>query len=78
MGLGEGLLSIDPIELVQREASVIGSVQGSRAELEELLTLAAEGKVRPRVEVFPLLMAQRALARLLEGRVRYRAVVRVA
>ncbi|MBK6512547.1 MAG: DUF692 family protein [Polyangiaceae bacterium] len=77
MGLGEGLLSIDPIELVQREASVIGSVQGSRAELEELLTLAAEGKVRPRVEVFPLLMAQRALARLLEGRVRYRAVVRV-
>ncbi|NUP09107.1 MAG: DUF692 family protein [Polyangiaceae bacterium] len=75
MGLGDGALAIDPIELVQREASVIGSIQGSRSDLDEVLSLAEQGAVVPSVETFPLLMAQRAMQRLLEGRTRYRAVV---
>ncbi len=75
VGLGEEPLAIDPIELVQREASIIGAVQGPRAELDAVLDLAARGRVRPRVEAFPWHLANRALGRLAEGRVRYRAVI---
>lgn len=75
MGLGEGSFPLDPIDLVQREASIIGSIQGPRTDLEDLLQLAAQGSVRARVETFPLVMAQRAMQRLVDGRVRYRAVV---
>lgn len=75
VGLGEGSLVIDPVDLVQREASVVGAVQGNRDELDAVLALAASGTVRPRVETFPLLLVQRALTRLAEGRARYRVVV---
>ncbi len=75
VGLSAETMAIDPLELVQREASLIGAIQGSRRELDEVLALAAQGRVRPRVESYPLALAQRALGRLVEGRVRYRAVV---
>ncbi len=75
LGLGDGTLELDPADLIFREASIIGAVQGPRAELEALLALAAGGAVRARVEVFPLQLANRALERLARGRVRYRAVV---
>ncbi|MBL9026166.1 MAG: DUF692 family protein [Myxococcales bacterium] len=75
VGLGQEPLAIDPIELVQREASIIGAVQGPRSELDAVLDLAARGRVRPRVEAFPWHLANRALGRLAEGRVRYRAVI---
>lgn len=75
VGLGEGSLVLDAVDLVQREASVIGAVQGGREELASVLALAASGAVRPRVETFPLLLVQRALTRLAQGRARYRVVV---
>ena len=75
VGLGRGPLSLDPAELVQREVSVIGAVQGPRTELDAVLDLAARGQVRPRVETFPRHLVNRALGRLAEGRVRYRAVI---
>ena len=75
VGLGDGPLAIDPAELVQREASLIGAVQGPVDELEEVLALALSGLVVPRVETFPLHLVNRALGRLASGRVRYRAVI---
>ncbi len=75
LGIGDGPLAIDGDELVQREAVVIGAVQGPREDLFEVLALAAEGSVRARTEAFPLMLVQRALNRLADGRVRYRAVV---
>ncbi len=77
VGLGEGSLAIDPAELVQREAALLGSVQGPVAELEQVLDLAARGLVVPRVETFPLHLLNRALGRLMSGRVRYRSVIQV-
>jgi D-arabinose 1-dehydrogenase-like Zn-dependent alcohol dehydrogenase len=75
VGLGDGILTVDPMDLVQREASVIGAVQGPRADLRAVLELAAQGRVLPRVETFPLHLVNRAMSRLGEGRVRYRAVI---
>jgi len=75
LGLANEPLAIDPLELVQREASLIGAVQGSHAELLDVLDLAARGLVLPRVEPYPLVLVQRALERLVDGRVRYRAVI---
>jgi D-arabinose 1-dehydrogenase-like Zn-dependent alcohol dehydrogenase len=75
LGLANEPLAIDPLELVQREASLIGAVQGSSAELLDVLDLAARGLVLPRVEQYPLVLVHRALERLVDGRTRYRAVI---
>ncbi|MFO0549288.1 MAG: DUF692 family protein [Polyangiaceae bacterium] len=75
LGLGDGGVTLDPLDVVAREISIIGAVQGPREELVAVLDLVARGKVRPWVESFPLLLAQRALGRVLDGRARYRVVV---
>lgn len=75
VGLADAPLSIDPVTLVGRDASLFGVGFGPRSDLETVLALAATGAVVPRVETYPLLMAHRAFDRLAEGRVRYRAVV---
>jgi D-arabinose 1-dehydrogenase-like Zn-dependent alcohol dehydrogenase len=74
-GLGMTPLALDPLELVQREAVVIGAMQGPKSELEMVLSLAARGMVTPIVETFPLHLATRALGRLVSGRARYRVVI---
>ncbi len=74
-GLGDGALELDPIDLVLRQLSVVGAIQGPRSDLDDVLDLAARGLIAPRVETFPLHLVNRAMTRLAEGRVRYRAVV---
>jgi propanol-preferring alcohol dehydrogenase len=48
---------------------------GSRAELMEVIALAAEGRIRPEVERFPLDQAREVYQRLREGRIMGRAVL---
>jgi D-arabinose 1-dehydrogenase-like Zn-dependent alcohol dehydrogenase/uncharacterized protein (UPF0276 family) len=74
VGIGEGTLDLDPIALLEREATVL-AVQPGPDDAAGALALAAEGRIRPRVEAFPFHLAYRALRRIEEGRVRYRAVV---
>lgn len=75
VGLADGALALDPVTLIARDLTVFGVGFGPRADLEMVLALAATGALVPRVETYPLFMAHRALDRLAEGRVRYRAVV---
>jgi D-arabinose 1-dehydrogenase-like Zn-dependent alcohol dehydrogenase len=75
MGLGEDKLAIDPMTLIARQASIVGSMQDDRTDLHDVLQLAADGRVVPRVEHYGLPQIMRALHRLREGRVRYRAVL---
>jgi D-arabinose 1-dehydrogenase-like Zn-dependent alcohol dehydrogenase len=75
LGLGEGALSIDPAELIVRQACVLGAMQDRLEDLVDVLELAAAGRVRPRLETYPFSHAQRAMTRLAQGRVRYRAVL---
>jgi len=56
--------------------TIVESILGSRAQMQEVLALAAAGKVRTVVDVFPLAEAPAVLGRLAEGGLRSRAVLR--
>jgi alcohol dehydrogenase, propanol-preferring len=59
----------------EREVTMVHTFGGTRADLAGALALAAEGRVRTRVQPFPLAEADRALAELAAGRVLGRAVL---
>jgi D-arabinose 1-dehydrogenase-like Zn-dependent alcohol dehydrogenase/uncharacterized protein (UPF0276 family) len=74
LGLG-GQAQFDPAILVPRELSVLGSIQGPASDLLEALSHAAAGRVQAQIETFPFPLVQRALDRLAQRRVRFRAVI---
>lgn len=59
------------------EKTVVGSLLGSRFEMQEVLRMASEGKLRTVTETYDLDQAQDVLRRLKEGKVRARAVLLV-
>ena len=75
LGLGEGPMPIDMDVLLAKQATVTGAKQDELADLVDLLALAARGLVRPRAAAYPAGQLLRAVTRLAEGRVRYRAVM---
>lgn len=77
MAVGEGSIQVDPLLALSRQISVIGSMQNDRSDMVEALDLAAAGKLRPALEVYPLEEANEAMGRLAEGKVRYRAVLTI-
>jgi len=77
-GLGVTPLAFDAAALVQRGASIRSVVPGDRSQIAAALSLAAEGRVAPIVEVYPFGQLRRVLYRLADSRVRYRAVLDVA
>ena len=56
--------------------TIIESILGSRQQMNEVLALAAAGKVRTVVDAFPLAEAPAVLDLLAAGRLRSRAVLR--
>jgi D-arabinose 1-dehydrogenase-like Zn-dependent alcohol dehydrogenase len=68
-------LSIEPRLMLARQLSIVGAMQDERADLVDLLDLAANGAVIPQLEVFPIGQLGRAMTRLAERRIRYRAVL---
>jgi D-arabinose 1-dehydrogenase-like Zn-dependent alcohol dehydrogenase len=75
MGIGRGAITIDPMLLLSQQISIVGSMQDDREDLIDVLDLVARGRVKPRLEVYPMLLVNQAMSRLVEGRVRYRAVL---
>jgi D-arabinose 1-dehydrogenase-like Zn-dependent alcohol dehydrogenase len=75
MAVGAEKLSVSPMSLIARQIEIVGARPSSEAELRRVLDLAAAGRVRPRVELYPLGRINQALTRLAEGAVRYRAVL---
>ena len=55
--------------------AIAGWPSGSSIDSEETLAFSALAGVRPRIEVFALEQAEEALARMLQNRVRFRAVL---
>jgi 2-desacetyl-2-hydroxyethyl bacteriochlorophyllide A dehydrogenase len=78
MGVADGPIAINPLTALMKQAELRGSSQDERSDLFEALAYVASGKVKPRVEVYPLEKANDALERLTSGAVRYRAVLRHA
>ena len=76
-GLTTEPLPVIPLALLMMEQRVIGSVIGSRADMQEVLTLAAQNNIRPMTELYPLEEVNAVHARLNEGKVRFRGILTV-
>jgi alcohol dehydrogenase len=75
LGVGQGSLAFDPMQLIMGRRRVMGSPAGSRGELRETLDFAAEHGIRPRITRFPLRNAGEVLERMHAGGIRGRAVL---
>lgn len=78
MGLADGAIAIDPSTLMFGQRELRGSSQDERSDLLEALQFLARGKVKPRLEVYPLDKVNDVRERLEAGKVRYRAVLQHA
>ncbi|MFO0618086.1 MAG: DUF692 family protein [Polyangiaceae bacterium] len=75
IGLGPGAVAIDPMTLILARGSIVGALAAERGDLVDALDLVARGAIRPWVERYPIALAERAFARVRDGRVRFRAVL---
>lgn len=64
-----GRVDVPTIDIISREINVIGNLVGSYNDLDELMTLTAQGKVSLRTRTYPLDAALDALADLDAGRI---------
>lgn len=74
MAVGDEPFAVKPNLALTRQLVIKGSQQNERADLVEVLDLAARGKVRPMVEVYRLEEVNTVFERMDRGAVRYRAV----
>src|SRR5688572_5067299 len=74
IGYGQNLV-IPTIDIISREISFIGNLVGTYTDLEELMTLTAQGKVRLRTSRYPLDAINDAMADLDEGRLQGRGML---
>jgi NAD+-dependent secondary alcohol dehydrogenase Adh1 len=74
VGYGENL-DIPTIEIISREISFIGNLVGSYADLQELMALTAQGKVRLHTTTYPLEAINDAIADLDQGRLQGRGIL---
>lgn len=75
VGMPKDAVPVNMVALAAKEITLITSTVGTRTDLAELLALAAQGKVRCRVETRPLDEANAALDDLRAGRVLGRLVL---
>ncbi|GAB3289393.1 NAD(P)-dependent alcohol dehydrogenase [Parasphingorhabdus pacifica] len=64
-----GKVDVPTIDIISREINIIGNLVGSYNDLEELMTLTAQGKVTLRTRIYPLDDALTALDDLDHGRI---------
>jgi NAD+-dependent secondary alcohol dehydrogenase Adh1 len=74
IGYGQNLV-VPTIDIISREISFIGNLVGTYTDLEELMTLTAQGKVRLRTSRYPLDAINDAMADLDQGRLQGRGIL---
>jgi NAD+-dependent secondary alcohol dehydrogenase Adh1 len=74
IGYGENI-DIPTIDVISREISFIGNLVGTYADLDELMTLTAQGKVSLRTTTYPLDAINDAMADLDGGRLQGRGIL---
>ena len=74
IGYGENI-DIPTIDVISREISFIGNLVGTYADLQELMTLTAEGKVTLHTSTYPLEAINDAMADLDGGRLQGRGIL---
>lgn len=70
-----GHVHVPTIDIVSNEINVIGNLVGSYNDLDELMTLAARGKVRLHTTTYPLDAVNDAMDDLERGRLQGRAIL---
>ncbi|WP_046469629.1 NAD(P)-dependent alcohol dehydrogenase [Allosalinactinospora lopnorensis] len=70
-----GTLAIPTIDIISTEINFVGNLVGSYNDLEELMTLAARGKVSLHTRTYPLTDFGKALEDLDNGQVKGRAIL---
>ncbi|KAK5162913.1 uncharacterized protein LTR77_011074 [Saxophila tyrrhenica] len=65
-----------PFALIAKRVSVEGSAIGSPKEIEEMLQLAADKKIKPWIQEMPMKDANKAIVQFEEGKPRYRYVLK--
>src|SRR5579872_6387347 len=74
-GLPPGEFPVSIFDVVLNGYTIRGSIVGTRKDLEEALTFAAEGKVKATIETLPLDSINDVFKRLKEGKVNGRVVL---
>jgi NAD+-dependent secondary alcohol dehydrogenase Adh1 len=74
IGYGENI-NIPTIDVISREISFIGNLVGTYVDLQELMTLTAEGKVTLHTSTYPLDAINDAMADLDGGRLQGRGIL---
>jgi NAD+-dependent secondary alcohol dehydrogenase Adh1 len=74
IGYGEKI-NIPTIDVISREISFIGNLVGTYKDLQELMTLTAEGKVRLHTVTYPLEAINDAMGDLDSGRLQGRGIL---
>jgi NAD+-dependent secondary alcohol dehydrogenase Adh1 len=74
IGYGENI-DVPTIDVISREISFIGNLVGTYADLEELMTLTAQGKVTLHTSTYPLDAINDAMADLDGGRLQGRGIL---
>jgi NAD+-dependent secondary alcohol dehydrogenase Adh1 len=74
IGYGENI-NVPTIDVISREISFIGCLVGTYADLQELMTLTAEGKVSLHTSTYPLDAINDAMADLDGGRLQGRGIL---
>jgi D-arabinose 1-dehydrogenase-like Zn-dependent alcohol dehydrogenase len=75
LGLPDAPLQLNAMSVMFPIRYVFGGSQGERRDLVQLLDLAAAGKVKPKLETYPLDKINDVLERQEQGKVRFRAVI---
>ncbi|KAJ3358066.1 hypothetical protein GGF32_000768 [Allomyces javanicus] len=75
VGLPEDSVKINFASLIMKQRSIVGSMIGARADIEEMLEFAAKKNVHPWIEKVPMAEVNEAIARLRKGDVTYRFVL---
>lgn len=70
-----GRVDVPTIDLISTERNIIGNLVGSYNDLDELMTLAAQGKVRLYTRTYPLESVNEAMDDLEAGRLQGRAIL---
>ncbi|MGH3502480.1 MAG: NAD(P)-dependent alcohol dehydrogenase [Nocardioidaceae bacterium] len=70
-----GAINLPTIDIISQEINIIGNVVGSYNDLDELMALTAQGKVRLYTTSYPLTAANDALNDLGNGRVQGRGIL---
>ena len=74
IGYGENL-NVPTIDIISREISFIGNLVGTYVDLQDLMTLTAQGKVTLHTTTYPLDAINDAMADLDNGRLQGRGIL---